>query len=462
MERKFYQKTWFIVIMLIVAPPMGAILALINPFYPSKPRKIIGGFLIAITLFAGIKHTMNPSASNGKIAELNSQKETQIAQSQDELKKIEEKEATEKIEQARIEQQKKIEQEQTERAEQARREAELANKRKNDNVIEIIRAVEDIEIAYESNKSYANFAATPSSEENMQNNINTLDSKRELFEADILGKFIEFVDSNKKDGLSSSIYSLYAEDRYGDFSEKPIGAIRTGNILRENVLPKDYHSNKYGYEIVNGFLEGNNRYPVLSYSGSIYKFNHALNKRNNNATMLDENNKVIVLDVESIVYHDGFVYVNTIGLKREIAYGSDDKKSDWKLISPSLYRFMILSTENAKKGNYTPLKHSDLQNIRQLKDVAIIYEEANLVSNSLSSDSTWNNIQRDIKEWYNPSLFRKETFRIPENSSCLHLHTEIGSLKEMWDTGPINRTTSDKTNRDIFLFAIYKLIQDNQ
>lgn len=87
MERKFYQKNWFIVIMLIVAPPIGTILALINPFYPSKPRKIIGGFLIAITLFAGIKHMMNPSEPNGKIAEPNLQKETQIVQSQDELVK---------------------------------------------------------------------------------------------------------------------------------------------------------------------------------------------------------------------------------------------------------------------------------------------------------------------------------------------------------------------------------------
>ena len=55
-ERRFYQKTWFIVIMLFISLPIGTILALINPFYPSKPRKIVGGILIAITLYAMIKH----------------------------------------------------------------------------------------------------------------------------------------------------------------------------------------------------------------------------------------------------------------------------------------------------------------------------------------------------------------------------------------------------------------------
>ena len=225
--------------------------------------------------------------------------------------------------------------------------------------------------------------------------------------------------------------------------------------MRENVLPKDAHSNKYGYEIANGFLEGNIRYPVLNYSDSIYKFDHTLNQKNNN---------VVVLDVESIVYHDGFIYANVLDLNRWIAYGSDDKTSDWKLIetcTPLLYRFMILSNENATKGNYTPLNHADLQNIHQLNDVAIMYEEANLVRNSLSSDSTWRNIQGDIKEWYNPSLFGKETFRNKENLSCLHVpfNKSIVVLEEMWS--PISLIFPNDM-RDIFLFAIHKVMNDNQ
>ena len=442
MGRKFYQKTWFILLMTIFFTPIGIILALVNPFYSFKTKKIIGGSVVAIILITVVYSNLNPQG--GKYPR-QSQEKTQSAQSQSE-----EKEHDEKSEQARIEQQKQIEREKAEQTEKARKEAELANKRKSDNVIEIIHAVEDIEISYESTKKYANFTAIPDSEKAMTDRMNELNNKLELFDTEILGKFIEFTDASKKDELSSEVYNLYAEDRYGDFLMKPINAIRVGNILREDALPKEYHSKKYGYEIINGFLNGNTNYPVLNYAtDSIYKFDHTRKEKENN---------VVVLDVKSVVYHNGFVYVNIIGLKREIAFGSDDKKSDWKLIetcSPSLFRFMILSAEDAKKGNYIPLNNSTSQNIKQFDDIDILHEEASLDS------SSWQNIQRDIKEWYNPSIFGKEAFRNPRSSSCLHLQfgTQIEELKAPWNYRYINSSNS-YFYRDIFLFAIYKLLKD--
>ena len=116
MERKWHEKTWVVVVLLIIFWPIGLILLLKNPYYSKNARIAVGVLVVAIFACAAINSDSEPNSNDNQ---------TQIAattqQSPEERKKQEDAKRLQKEQEER-------ERKEKEAAEQARKEQEEAER----------------------------------------------------------------------------------------------------------------------------------------------------------------------------------------------------------------------------------------------------------------------------------------------------------------------------------------------
>lgn len=385
MARKFYQKTWFIFLMLLFFFPIGITLAFVNPFYPSKAKKVvagIGGIFLLIVFIDGLFF---------KDENLSVQEDRTIAQDKT---KPQESEGTELAP--------------PESVARPTESSTPTNKMSSRTIIEIVKPVDDIG-----------------------------------------AEILKFLQTSEQDSIPTKIYNLYAEESYADFPMKSISLTRRGNILRKDAIPNEWRDGKYNYEIINGFWNGKTNYPILNQENGMYRFDL---KRN------DTSRNILVLDVNSITYSAGVIYVNILSVSNNIDFGTDDKKADSWLIesyTPTLHRFVFFSRDNVRNQKIQPLNKAEAQAITNPKDIFVMHESTEL--NPLS----WKNIKNDVRQWYDPTLIGKESFRgeSQDFSSSLHV-SGTNATAENLASAFSNDSTSLYYYKDILLFAIYKLKND--
>ena len=135
MERKWHEKTWVVVLLLLIFWPIGLILFLKNPYYSKNIRLGVGVFVVAIFAYAAIKPDSEPSANDNPTGVVTTtQQPTEELKKQEELKRLQreqeerERKELEAAEQARKEQE-KAERLQAEQEERERKKREAAEKK---------------------------------------------------------------------------------------------------------------------------------------------------------------------------------------------------------------------------------------------------------------------------------------------------------------------------------------------
>lgn len=135
MERKWHEKTWVVVVLLLIFWPIGLILLCKNPYYPKNIRIGVGVFVVALFAYTAINSGSEPNNNNDqtKVA-TTTQQSPEERQKQEEAKRLQkEQEDRERKEQEAAEKARKEQEEaerlQAEQEERERKEREAAEKK---------------------------------------------------------------------------------------------------------------------------------------------------------------------------------------------------------------------------------------------------------------------------------------------------------------------------------------------
>ena len=397
MERKWHEKTWIIVLLIIFFWPIGLFLFLKNKYYSKASRLLVGLILL---IFLGVVVSSGNKSADNKPQEIATNQETseELRLREEQVKRErEEKEAAEKSRKEK------------EAAELKARKEREATERK-DKIVDIIASVENFE--------------------NLRNNYRMSQGQKQMeilqAEADFANQMLEVINAYYDSTIPHNVYDLYAENQYGNFEMIPLkdeyaNSIR-GNVLRENVSYDDVSKGKYKYEIINGFWDGNPLYPVLNYS---HKFDRNRNEKSDSIT---------ILDINSIACSHGTIYINTVTLTRQRESFVEDNQTKDNLVElchPTLYRFQFTGKTGDSSSNVPAI----------LKDTEINSFKTHFDFGSKASN---NHIaKKDVNSWYDPSA------KNPDDLGKAELYHFF-----LFDDVFLNEC------RDILIFAIYKLQAD--
>lgn len=403
MERKWHEKTWAVVLFMVIFWPIGLLLFFKNPYYSKKFKMGIVGLFVAI-LACDMLTSTNDSEhiDNTNKVELGSQSPS------------EEKESP--ADDSQLEQPQDM-------PTQPEKSSNETSKQQNET-----SSVRSVQVGQ----------------------INVPKTEKEINKT-----IIKFIMAEKKDGLTSDIYNLYGHFRYDDFVEQEITLSETGKLLSENAIYNEHRNNhKYGFEIKNGCLNGDLNYPVLQYYQGISDFTL-------NYDFTGTVNKVMVLDVKTVIYHNGCIYFNILNLSRSVECYTDGNTPDGKLIEkchPYLGRFMIVSSEDLRNGKYKPFEPTSSQNIT-IEDVGLMFDVLGpswyYTAFLECSDST---ISKYIKQWYDVSMMGKEDFRKDFTYSASFPTDSFRYFEVDW----LNRfgSTFHSCCGNLFLITICKLLAE--
>lgn len=390
MERKWHEKTWAVVLFMVIFWPIGLLLFFKNPYYSKKFKMGIVGLFVAI-LACDMLTSTNDSEhiDNTNKVELGSQSPS------------EEKESP--ADDSQLEQPQNM-------PTQPEKSSNETSKQQNET-----SSIRPVQVG----------------------RINVPKTEKEINET-----IIKFIMSEKKDGLTPDIYNLYGHFRYDDFVEQEITLSMNGKLLSEKaIFNEHYYNHKYGFEIKNGCLDGDLNYPVLQYYPAAL-----IKDLNVDYNFTGKVNKVMVLDIKTIIYHNGCIYFNILDLGRSVEYYTDGNTPDGKLIEtchPYLGRFMIVSSEDLRNGKYKPFKPNSSQDVK-IEDVGFMLEglKESWYRGGFLEHSN-NDMKKRIQQWYDAPI-------------------RATSLQFSFDVDWLNRFGSDfrATGGNLFLITICKLLAE--
>ncbi len=81
-ERKWYQKTWFVIALLILVWPVGLILLWMNPFFAKKTKIVVSGIFVVLGLIGFMTKDNTPKQTNLPTTQTSQQSPSSSAQTQ--------------------------------------------------------------------------------------------------------------------------------------------------------------------------------------------------------------------------------------------------------------------------------------------------------------------------------------------------------------------------------------------